>query len=141
MTDSPYFCASLLAEHLGHVSPATHSPETPPTMAKSNSKGLLLVAALGAVGLGAVTLLKKPGDLVTAKSGKSWRVVMLSSADGVKTYEVWTPAGSFGPHEELSVLRYSQTGSDMGSRRVVGVGAGVPDAIKQTAAADFGLSL
>jgi len=110
-------------------------------MAKHNSKGLLLVAALGALGLGAATFLKKPGDTVTGKSGKSWRVVMIGTAGSTHTYEVFTPAGTFGPHEELSVLRYSQNGSDMASRKIVGVGAGVPDAIKAAAAADFGLTL
>lgn len=110
-------------------------------MAKFKSKGLLLVLGLGALGIGAATVLKKPGDVVTGKSGKAWRVVMIGTSGTTHTYEVWTPAGTFGPHEELSVLRYSQNGSDMASRKVVGTGAGVPAAILQAAAADFGLTL
>lgn len=105
-------------------------------MAKAKTGILLLLAA---VGIGAaVTLSKKPGDLVTGKSGKTWRVVF-SNDDGVKSYEVITPAESFGPHGELSVLRYSQTGSDQSARKILAVGAGVPVSIVQTAATDFGL--
>ena len=101
------------------------------------TSALLLLAA---VGVGAATLLgKKPGDLVTGKSGKLWRVVMLGNASGVKSYEVFAPASSFGPHGELSVLRYSQAGSNQSSRQITGVGAGVPEAIVKTAASDFGL--
>ena len=110
-------------------------------MAKSNSKGLLLVGVLGALGLGAITVLKEPGDAVAGKSGKVWRVVMLSNVNGLKTYEVFTPAGTFGPHEKLSVLRYTQSGSDQAGRKVIGIGANVPATITQTAATDFGLTL
>lgn len=103
------------------------------------AKGLLIVAALGAVGLGAAMALKKPGDVVTGKSGKTWRVVMLPIAGSVKTYEVFAPKASFGPHDEMSVLRYSQTGSDMASRKIVGIGSGVPEVVARAAADDFGL--
>lgn len=108
-------------------------------MAKSNKKGLLLIAALGALSFGALTVLKKPGDVVTGKSGKAWRVVLIGTSGATHTYEVFAPAGTFGPHEELSVLRYSQTGSDQASRKLVGKGAGVPVAITQAAGADFGV--
>ncbi|HEY3493833.1 MAG TPA: hypothetical protein VGK73_04075 [Polyangiaceae bacterium] len=102
-------------------------------------KGPLALLALGALGFGALSLAKPKGDVVTGKSGKSWRVVMLGNASGVKTYEVFAPASSFGPHGELSVLRYTQTGSEVASRKIVGVGAGVPVSIVQTAASDFSL--
>ena len=107
-------------------------------MAAKASGALLLLAA---VGVGAAIALKgkKPGDLVTGKSGKLWRVVKLPDSAGVKNYEVFAPASSFGPHGELSVLRYSQTGSNQSSRAITGVGAGVPEAIVKTAASDFGL--
>jgi hypothetical protein len=107
-------------------------------MAKGN-KGMLLL--LGAVGLGAAVAFaqKKPGDVVTGKSGKTWRVVLLGSERGVKSYEVFAPSSSFGPHGELSALGYSQTGSDQSSRKITGVGAGVPAVIVKTAASDFGL--
>jgi hypothetical protein len=105
-------------------------------MAKAKT-GILLALALGGIGA-AVALSKKEGDVVTGKSGKTWRVVF-SNASGVKTYEVIAPASSFGPHAELSVLKYTQTGSDQSARKIIGVGAGVPVAIVQTAASDFGL--
>ena len=102
------------------------------------------LALLGLGGLiGAAFLLsnKKPGDIVTGKSGHSWRVVMIGVTGAVKTFEVFSPAGSFGPHGELSVLRYQQTGSDMNSRKVTAVGAGVPEAMRAAAIADFGLKV
>lgn len=95
---------------------------------------------LAAAGAGAVYLLLKPKqELVTGRSGKSWRVVLLGNTGGVKTYEIFAPAGSFGPHGEMSVLRYSQNGSDMNSRKIAGVGAGVPPEIMTVAASDFGV--
>lgn len=97
---------------------------------------------LGALALGALAFSqKKPGDLVTGKSGKTWRVVLLGNQNGTKTYELIAPAGSFGPHEDLSVLRYSQTGSDTSSRQVVGVGQGVPAVMVTTAGSDFGVPI
>lgn len=99
--------------------------------------------ALGGLGLGAALLLSKkaPGDRLTGKSGHAWRVVMIGSAGAVHTYEVFSPAGSFGPHGELSVLRYQQTGSDTASRKVTAVGAGVPEAMRAAAISDFGLKV
>lgn len=100
----------------------------------------LLVAAAGIGAAVAFFASKKPpGNIVTAQSGKSWRVVMVGTNGATHTYEVFAPASSFGPHAELSVLRYSQTGSDVTSRAIVAVGSGVPVAIVQTAATDFGL--
>lgn len=100
------------------------------------------VAALGLfAGLGLWHIMKPSVNLVTGKSGKPWRVVLLGKTGDVKTYELFSPAGSFGPHAELSVLRYSQTGSDMASRKVVGVGQGVPAEMTSVAASDFGLYL
>lgn len=109
-------------------------------MAKSN-KGLLAIAAVAALGLGVVALKKKPGDLVQGSSGKTWRVVMLSNVGGLKTYEVFAPEASFGPHPELSVLRYSQQDANVASRKVTGAASDIPPQITQTAAADFGLTL
>lgn len=106
-------------------------------MAKSKTGFLVLLAAVG-VGA-AFALSKKDGDVVTGKSGKTWRVVFLGNQSGTTSYEVFAPASSFGPHDEMSVLRYSQTGSDQASRKITGVGSGVPASIVQTAASDFGL--
>lgn len=107
-------------------------------MAKAKTGVLLLLAAVG-VGAAAAFASRKPGDEVTGKSGKTWRVVHLGNQAGTNSYEVFTPEGSFGPHGELSVLRYTQTGSNQASRAITGVGAGVPVAIVQAAATDFGL--
>lgn len=109
---------------------------------RGGSNGALLgVLGLVAAGAAAMSLLRVKGDIVTAKSGKSWRVVLLSNRDGVKTYELFAPEGSFGPHGELSVLRYSQTGSDTGTRKLVGIGSGVPPVMVTTAGADFAVPL
>lgn len=100
----------------------------------------LFLFGLGAAALGAAVLIgKKPGDLVMGKSGKAWRVVLLGQVGGVKSYELIAPEASFGPHAEMSVLRYTQSGSDTASRKITGVGAGAPASVVQTAASDFGL--
>lgn len=108
-------------------------------MAKRSKLPLLI--GLGAVVAIAAAQLKKPGDLVSAKSGKTWRVVMLSNVGGVKTYELWSPAGSFGPHDDMLVLTYQQTGSDTASRKKVSLGPGALEAMVNTAASDFGVTL
>lgn len=106
-------------------------------MAKSK-KGLFLVAALGALGIGAASYLKNPGQTVTGKSGKVWRMVHLGLSGTTHTYEVFAPKGSFGPHPELSVLRFSRVG-DESTGKITGVGSGVPQVMVETAAADFSL--
>lgn len=113
-------------------------------MAKKNP--LIWLAGLGVLSFGALALAKSAGDVVTGKSGKRWRVVftgfervVTGMTSDYKGYEVFTPAGSFGPHAELSVLKYVQKGSDQSTRKISGVGQGVPEAIVKAAAADFGL--
>lgn len=106
---------------------------------KTNLIGLGVLAALG-IGA-AVAFGKKTGDLVKGKSGKSWLVTMLSNVGGLKTYDITSPASSFGPHDDLSVLRYSQQDADIGSRQVVAVGEGVPAVIVTTAASDFSIPI
>lgn len=117
-------------------------------MNKSSKKGLLFVAALGALGFGALTAFgkSKAGDVVTGKSGKAWRVVLIGTtpvtgSDTVHTYELFAPIGSWGNPGELSVLRYSQAGSNPSTRKVVAVASGLPSQMTQTAATDFGLTL
>lgn len=108
---------------------------------KSNLVGLGVLAALGLGAAVAFGKQKPSGDLVTGKSGKQWRVAMLSNVGGLKTYDITTPAGSFGPHADLSVLRYSQQDADIGSRQVVGIGQGVPNAIIVAAGSDFSIPI
>jgi hypothetical protein len=119
----------------GRMSRGTMLP--PPR--KNMSKSLVSLFFVGLAGWSIYKLASPSEHLVTGKSGKSWRVVLRGKTGDVKEYEVFAPANSWGPHAELSVLRYSQTGSDMGSRKIVGVGAGVPEAMKAGAASDFGL--
>lgn len=104
-------------------------------------KNTLMMLGLAGAGVAAFTLLAgKKGDKVVGRSGKPWRVVLLSNVEGTKTYEVFTPEKTWGPHPELSVVRYQQTGSDTSRRPIVGTGAGVPAEIVNAAVSDFGLS-
>jgi hypothetical protein len=102
------------------------------------------LVTLGLAGLGAFAIFKlvsTPDELTLGKSGHKWRVVLHGkSPGGITEWEVFAPAGSWGPHGELSVLRYVQTGSDMSSRKLTGTGAGVPPEITAGAKEDFGLS-
>ncbi len=103
-----------------------------------SKKALMVVAALGVLGFGALARAKNPGTVVTGKSGKVWRMTHLGVTGTTHTYEVFAPKGSFGPHPELSVLRFSRV-SDQSIGKIIGVGSGVPLAVVQTAAADFSL--
>lgn len=103
--------------------------------------GTLLLLLGGAAAAGAILLANKKPDLVTGKSGHPWRVTVLSRSGDTKVFEVFAPAGSFGPHGEVSVVRYSQTGSNINSRPVVSTGSGLPPQMLQTAVEDFGLQI
>lgn len=101
-------------------------------------KAILLALVLGGAGaFWAVT--HKPEDIVTGRSGHQWRVVLMGNVGGVKTYEVFAPKNSWGPHGELSVVRYSQAGSDIGRRYIRGAAVGVPPEMFAGAVLDFGL--
>lgn len=102
------------------------------------------LVTLGLAGLGAFAIYKlvsTPDEFTLGKSGHKWRVIMRGRTPaGVTEWEVFAPAGSWGPHGELSVLRYTQSGSDMSSRKLVGTGAGVPPEMVTGAKSDFGLA-
>jgi hypothetical protein len=97
----------------------------------------ILLAALGA---GGYFLYKKfnegpsyPFEAVTGGvSKKPWktRVVKIVGTGAAKqtTVEVWSPAGTWGPHLDLLVTTYKQTGSDKNTRTSLGTG---PNAIPQ----------
>lgn len=74
---------------------------------------------------------------------KPWlaRVVGISgSGDNKKTMvELWAPAGSWGPHGNVLVVTYEQTGSDKGSRRNLGVGPEAVPAMVTAAGQDFAI--
>lgn len=103
---------------------------------RSASPNLKLLGLLGLAGVAAAMLIaRKPGDVVMGQSGNAYRHVLVSNAGGVKTFDLYS-AGS-----GLLLLRYSQTGSDMNSRRLVAVGQGVDQATVRVAASDFGVPL
>lgn len=74
---------------------------------------------------------------------KPWlaRVVGISgSGDNKKTMvELWAPAGSWGPHGNVLVVTYEQTGSNKASRRSMGVGPEAVPAMVTAAGQDFGI--
>ena len=74
---------------------------------------------------------------------KPWltRVVNISgSGDNKKTMvELWAPAGSWGPHGNVLVVTYEQTGDNKGSRKSLGVGPEAVPAMVTAAGQDFGI--
>lgn len=74
---------------------------------------------------------------------KPWlaRVVGITgSGDNKKTMvEIWAPAGSWGPHGNVLVVTYEQTGSDKNSRRSLGVGPEAQPAMVTAAGQDFAI--
>jgi hypothetical protein len=76
---------------------------------------------------------------VTGASGKPWKVALIR-ANEPKTYDVFAPAGSWGPHTEMFVVRYTQQGADQTSRKIVATGTNPTPEMIATAKADFGLS-
>lgn len=76
-------------------------------------------------------------------TGKKWltRVVGITGAgDAKKTLvEVWSPAGTYGPHLQVLVLTYEQTGSDKNSRVNKGVGPQAIPIMVTDAGKDFGV--
>lgn len=80
-----------------------------------------------------------PASFVTGKSGKKWRVQTVSNKNGVAEIDVYSLAGSFGPHQEIRVLRYGQNGSDKNARYFIAAPAEVPAAMTQAAMSDFGV--
>lgn len=109
---------------------------------------LLLLAAAGG-GIYLLTRKKTASNAVTGKSGKPWIVEMLpkGSAGDVyyqlpatsHAYQLSSPAGTFGPHDQVVVLTYRQDGSDMNSRRQLSATTGLPAVMAETARADFGV--
>lgn len=80
---------------------------------------------------------------VQAKSGRKWltRTMSVTGTGAAKqtVVEVWSPAGSFGPHLDMLVATYRQTGSDTNARVAISTAAGVPDAMITAAGQDFGI--
>lgn len=102
----------------------------------SSNPSVKLIGLIGLIGLGAaVVFARKPGDIVTGRSGAAYRVVLVSNTGGVKTYDI------FGAATGTLLLRYTQTGSDTSSRKLVAVGQGVDQTMVRAAASDFAVPL
>lgn len=131
-------------------------------MAKKKLNPLLPLAALGALGAllfsskkagategggGAVsppaTLPATPapstatGQTVSA-GGHSWKLVTVSTIGPVTTVDVYAPAGSWGPHGELRVCRFTQIA---GVRMLSGVAQDVPKAVLDAALKDLSIQV
>lgn len=76
-------------------------------------------------------------------TGKPWltRTINISgSGDNKKTLvELWSPAGTYGPHQQILVVTYEQTGSDKSTRVSKGVGPEAVPAMVTDAGKDFGI--
>ncbi len=103
----------------------------------------LIPLALGAVAVYALTHQNKAPAFspVQAKSGRKWLTRTLPGAGppGTSTVEVWAPAGAFGPHLDMLVATYRQTGSDMTSRVALSTGPSAVASMITAAGEDFGI--
>jgi peptidoglycan hydrolase-like protein with peptidoglycan-binding domain len=72
------------------------------------------------------------GSTTVSKNGHTWKLVPLS---GGQT-DVFAPAGSWGPHGELRVLRYETK-----SKVLKGAAEGVPKAVMDAAVKDLGIKM
>lgn len=84
-----------------------------------------------------------PFTPITASSGRKWLTRTLgvtgTGAARTTTVEVWAPAGAFGPHNQMLVATYKQSGSDTNSRVALSTGpSAVPEMIT-AAGQDFGI--
>ncbi len=74
----------------------------------------------------------------TDSSGHPWKVALVSNAEP-KAYDVYAPAGSWGPHGDMAVLRYAQQGSDLSSRHLLSIYPEAPAATVAAAKTFFGV--
>ena len=66
--------------------------------------------------------------------GHTWKLVTVSTG----SVDVFAPAGSWGPHGELRVLRFTQS-SSTAPRVLAGVAQGVPEAVLKAAMKDLAI--
>lgn len=97
----------------------------------------------GLVVLGLVLMAKRKGSSsnvsnapVTAPAGGPWKVVLVSSDGSGDTYDIYAKAGSFGPHQEVAVIRFKVVD---GRRVLLTEQPGLPEQMKAAARDDFGL--
>ena len=94
-----------------------------------------IMLALG--GLGYWLYKKKTGDQTITLNGHTWVLRKLEPVVGQPTAtNVFAPKGSWGPHEEMLVLRFTETAA--GAPRILaGVGDAVPVAMRDAAMTDL----
>jgi peptidoglycan hydrolase-like protein with peptidoglycan-binding domain len=68
-------------------------------------------------------------------NGHPWKLVPITG-QSIATVDVYAPAGSWGPHAELRVCRFTQVSSNS-PRVLAGVASGVPEAVLQAALKDL----
>lgn len=106
-----------------------------------------LLVTLGLGGLAAWLITKKAAQAATngmlvEKNGHKWLLRVVEPPPGVvgsATYNVFAPAGSWGPHSELLVVRYTQATAPSAPKVLAGVGANVPVAMRDAAMVDLGI--
>lgn len=72
-------------------------------------------------------------------NGHPWLLVPITG-QGIATVDVYAPAGSWGPHEELRVCRFTQASSES-ARVLAGVAEDVPKAVLDAALVDLQIQL
>lgn len=101
-----------------------------------------------ALGAAALWALSRSGQKpvfspVQAKSGRKWLTRTLgvtgTGAARTTTVEVWAPAGAYGPHLDVLVATYRQTGADTNSRVAVSTGPSAVPKMITDAGIDFGI--
>lgn len=101
-----------------------------------------------AIGAAVVFALSRSGKStsfspVTAKSGRRWLTrtlgVMGTGPSRTTTVEVWSPAGSYGPHLDTLVATYRQSGEDTNSRVALSTGPSAVAKMIADAGVDFGI--
>jgi hypothetical protein len=108
-----------------------------------------IFAALG-LGAGGYWLYKKLKnaphpfqDVKGGVTGKPYKVRVIDIKDvgagKQQTVEVWSPAGTYGPHLDTLILTYAQTGSDKATRKLVGTGSNAVAQMVTDAGQDFGV--
>lgn len=112
--------------------------------------------ALGAVGAGLYWYFARPSappssiaspPVITAKvtaGGHDWIVRDVPTASGSangSTTDIYAPAGSWGPHAELRVLRFTRAATPNAPKVLAGVGADVPVTMRDAAIAAFAITV
>lgn len=96
-----------------------------------------LLLGLGALGYWLVK--KKSGDQVITINDHTWVLRAVAPVPGQPSFtNVLAPKGSWGPHNEMLVVRFSQTGPSA-PRLLAGVGADVPVAMRDAALKDLAI--